>query len=136
MMWIAQLLLLFRFLLNRQPWGHYLVLVLINKFMSLHPIFLRIQQINKQIILKLLLQEYTKKCLETIKNNLEEDYKNTRNAETKQKPHTAQHNMLVQQMNDITVNLIKVRDAISKINADNVNALGILYEELNLKTYK
>ena len=87
-------------------------------------------------MLELLLQEYTKRCLETIKNNLEEDYKNIRNAETKQKLHSTQHNMLVQQMNDITVNLIKVRDAISKINADNANALGILYEELKLKTYK
>lgn len=80
-------------------------------------------EINKHIILEILLQEYTKKCLETIKNNLETDYKNIRNAETKQSPHSAQHVKLVQKMNDITINLIKVRDAIDKTDTDSINAL-------------
>lgn len=74
--------------------------------------------------------------METIKDKLENDYKNTRIAETKEIPHSAQHVMLVQKMNDITVNLIKVRDAISKTNTESINALEIIYEELKLKPYK
>ena len=93
-------------------------------------------QLNKNLILELMLQEYTNRVLGTIKDNLETEYKETETAVVKQVAHSKQHIVLVQKMNDISLNLIKVRAAINNLTKDNTNAFEALYKELNLKPYK
>lgn len=95
-----------------------------------------VPQINKQLVLEIMIQEYTKKILDTLKNTLENEYKKAQTAESKLAIHSKEHIALVQKMHDISINLIKVSDAHNNLTMYSSTTLETLYKELNLKPYK